>query len=314
MIPLKPYGNELIKIFKEKAKDVLDKELSVAEKEELKDTVNLLFPKKEHGKEYLNELDDLFLLDYSEIKSIITHIDLDIPYLEAICLDKAGKRKPLFEKYFKLYDNLANRQKNNKKLTILMVEDLAISVCPYCNRDYINNRGNLVSGAQLDHFYNRATYPFLSISLYNLVPSCGNCNRTKSSKKIDISPFDMTLDLTEMGQIFKYVSVGVNRYKIELADDSLLKKNVDAMKVIEAYEIHEQEVGDLIILNQIYNSSQQAEINKLMKPVIVNNILNNGMDFKKILFGLNYDNPCYERESLSKLKYDVLVQLGVIKK
>lgn len=53
-------------------------------------------------------------------------------------------------------------------------------VCPYC---HIRTTETVLRGAenagyrpQLDHFYDRARYPFLALSLGNLVPCCGTCN------------------------------------------------------------------------------------------------------------------------------------------
>ncbi|MEM5682767.1 hypothetical protein AAHB64_01575 [Bacillus toyonensis] len=56
--------------------------------------------------------------------------------------------------------------------------DLGIKSCPYCNRQYItpmySENGKV--RADLDHFYNKAKYPYFSISIFNLVPSCKFCN------------------------------------------------------------------------------------------------------------------------------------------
>jgi hypothetical protein len=53
-------------------------------------------------------------------------------------------------------------------------------VCPYCHlvptdtkKKDADNKGYR---PQLDHFITKADYPFLALSLGNLVPSCGDCN------------------------------------------------------------------------------------------------------------------------------------------
>jgi len=57
---------------------------------------------------------------------------------------------------------------------------LDVKVCPYCNRTLIepidDGNGKKTAVGELDHFYCKSRYPYLAISLYNLVPSCGICN------------------------------------------------------------------------------------------------------------------------------------------
>lgn len=55
-----------------------------------------------------------------------------------------------------------------------------VSACPYCNKvetiHYTNDVGEPVESFQLDHFYDKATYPLLAYSFFNLVPSDQTCN------------------------------------------------------------------------------------------------------------------------------------------
>lgn len=73
-----------------------------------------------------------------------------------------------------------------------LVEQLDISVCPYCNiRDLphisylkVQNRKNPIYLLDFDHFYPKAWFPWFSLSFYNLVPSCLPCNqRLKGQRK-----------------------------------------------------------------------------------------------------------------------------------
>lgn len=65
-----------------------------------------------------------------------------------------------------------------------------VRYCPYCNAETVyaiemDSKGKgkppLIKSA-FDHFYPKGRYPFLSVSLYNLIPSCHRCN---SQFKID---------------------------------------------------------------------------------------------------------------------------------
>lgn len=56
------------------------------------------------------------------------------------------------------------------------------SMCPYCQlvgtSTVIRDGGRSGVRPELDHYYCRSKFPFLALSLYNLVPSCGHCNST----------------------------------------------------------------------------------------------------------------------------------------
>ena len=64
-----------------------------------------------------------------------------------------------------------------------------LKYCPYCNADTVYafekaNKRNVASA--LDHFYPKSEYPFLALSLYNLIPVCSRCNSQMKG------PSDMT--------------------------------------------------------------------------------------------------------------------------
>jgi hypothetical protein len=59
-----------------------------------------------------------------------------------------------------------------------LTEALKLSVCPYCNRNWIvtvQDEGKIVN-PQIDHFFEQAKHPLLRLSFYNLIPSCEACN------------------------------------------------------------------------------------------------------------------------------------------
>jgi hypothetical protein len=54
------------------------------------------------------------------------------------------------------------------------------TLCPYCQQAFAFTLQRAVGSVgfrpTLDHFYSQSTYPFLGLSLFNLVPSCSTCN------------------------------------------------------------------------------------------------------------------------------------------
>jgi hypothetical protein len=63
-------------------------------------------------------------------------------------------------------------------------------ICPYCQQAYaftLHVDEEKVFRPTLDHYYAKSIYPYLAVSLYNLVPSCYTCN---SALKRDLDFLD----------------------------------------------------------------------------------------------------------------------------
>lgn len=63
------------------------------------------------------------------------------------------------------------------------INSLNVRYCPYCNAETVGNAALKTSNgvirlhqSELDHFIPQGEYPLLSLSIYNLVPSCSRCN------------------------------------------------------------------------------------------------------------------------------------------
>lgn len=68
------------------------------------------------------------------------------------------------DKFIHLYNNFTNRI-----LGKTFCEELGIKTCPYCNRSYIYTLDKGSVRPQYDHFFNKNRYPYLAVSIYNLI-------------------------------------------------------------------------------------------------------------------------------------------------
>lgn len=87
--------------------------------------------------------------------------------------DYSGRRKALLQYYAK---------KNYR-------------VCAYCLAQYTSiyrssNSGKYYLTGNLDHVKAKSTYPYLSLSINNLVPVCAHCNQRKSDRRFKYDPFN----------------------------------------------------------------------------------------------------------------------------
>ena len=85
------------------------------------------------------------------------------------------------------YENYRKR-----KGMFLLAKMLNVKSCPYCNMHYTlyaeNKDGKKrYAKLQFDHFIDKASYPMFSMSLYNLIPSCGVCNNSKKNQVLSLA-------------------------------------------------------------------------------------------------------------------------------
>ena len=99
--------------------------------------------------------------------------------LEIIVDLLSRETKVEFPRLESLYDAFSD--KNNKLgiSAVKLIADLDISVCPYCNRNFIYNTDKK-RPSEIDHFHAKSKYPLLAMSFYNLVPACKVCNHFKN--------------------------------------------------------------------------------------------------------------------------------------
>ena len=100
-----------------------------------------------------------------------------------------------YKKLFR-YSQLSRINKSNpEKISYWLQRQLQVPVCPFCNRIYTTTLFRESVRPAFDHFFPRSEYPYLAVSLFNLIPICDICNKAKSDR-IDsiIYPYDESFD------------------------------------------------------------------------------------------------------------------------
>lgn len=180
--------------------------------------------------------------------------------------------KNIVKEEFYRIDNFQKDIDNFKWGAYAYVLSLKVKVCPYCNRNYVtplySEKGKM--RADLDHFFAKNRYPYLSISLFNLVPSCKYCNSSLKGKKEftyldNFHPFDNIEadDLYRMTYTPKDISCcwGEESFDIEIeynyANENWkkIKGNNDIFRIEEIYQYHKDIVVNLIKKKYIYDDA-----------------------------------------------------------
>jgi 5-methylcytosine-specific restriction endonuclease McrA len=165
---------------------------------------------------------DILRLNYEEINELVYYFDQNwsgqFPhYIEYI-------RNNLYKAVFQDKET-GFSFKNEQYSAYHLILDLGITVCPYCNRNFIFNSTKKRT-SHFDHFFPESKYPFLAMSFYNLVPSCSTCNTLKGKESIDYNPYSKQINISD--KRFNLVIKGPSFYYEEKdLDIELLRNNLE---------------------------------------------------------------------------------------
>ena len=254
-------------------------------------------------KNYHKELDleKLIVLTYDELCDLKEFMDKNKSFVE---LNKTQK-----DYFYTLYERLKKPQ---------YINDLGITVCPYCNRNYIFNfqkSNSLNATAQLDHFFDKSSYPFFSVSIFNLVPSCGTCNQRKSKKQDEIyHPFNEALnDDVKFRLKIKDSKFYYDKNSLEIENEIInnevkVKSHIEIFNIDNLYNEHKDVVLELIQKAQIYNESYIDELYQKYEGTL----FKNREDVLRHITGGHVEDGDISKRPLSKLIKDISEELELI--
>lgn len=199
-----------------------------------------------------------------------------------------------------------------------LAELLDIRTCTYCNRNYtstiIKDDGKKLTRPQFDHYFDQASHPILSLSFFNLIPSCSICNSSiKGTYKMNLDEYIHPYLDNALGDIkftYKYSQKSKDglRIKVDSPNLSKAKKTIEAFAIEEIYNSHTGELSDLLKTKRYFSDKYLSMIrSNLLKDVIVSK-----EDLYRILFGTEYNEVKFINRPFSKFKSDILKELGII--
>jgi hypothetical protein len=203
------------------------------------------------------------------------------------------------------------------KISEFFQKNIEVHICYYCNIDFINTfkKNNETKNAfTLDHVLEKADYPFLALSLYNLVPSCYVCNSKVKDSKIpfdDFSPTNKNFDFDERVKFKSFISN--TNLQIEKEQDFYIKlienysnkfdKYIESLNLNNRYDYHKYKVLEIIEKRREYPDSRINELADLTKKT--------QEEIKQDLFGIYTSEDLHQRP-LSKLIKDISEELDLI--
>lgn len=292
--PMKKSGGSLIS--DEKISEVGDK------------VVEFLKKLSPNNSEEISDFKELITMSFPKLKKFQNSLQTEDFSYRLIYNDESNQELlNLYKSYYTRFFT-SNDGKIKIKNNISLIKDLGITVCPYCNRNYINSRYDKL-GCEFDHYFNKDKFPFFALTLSNLIPSCSTCNRIKGNDDYNFCPFD----LEHIEDVKFIVSPPSDNSSLELYFDRNSQSD-NLLQLETAYEIHEKDVLEMFIREEIYCKEYRRE---LMDHLIANGKVGEEFSeefFDHMIFGEiakdGFDD--YLTQPLSKLKkdtYDYIVKL-----
>ncbi|WP_430530406.1 hypothetical protein [Bacillus cereus] len=282
------------------------------------------------------ELESIVLGDVTTLQNYVTWFD-DI--VKEVSKEEAKEIRRKLSIFLEEYSYFSSKE--NGWSAYEFVKEIDVTICPYCNSQYIfiYNSRNIIKDsikihgktrAVLDHFFDKGKYPFLAISIYNLVPCCKVCNSDfKGKKTMDLegyySPYEKGLsDLIKFERTLKtkeekstteqgdnkdhYASIiGLNS-EFELSvkpnskDPTIDKKldgNLKLFHIEDIYNIfHKKYITEIVFKAYIYHKVYRDQLNKTYEKIFIDD-----KELKKNLFE---DSVTDRHKILGKLTRDIL--------
>lgn len=288
---------------------------------------------------------DLSLVDESFLQSYLDSIDIDkikktlfeskyknitnrLPLLIKGELNVIKKYLNLINHYspeeIKKIEKAFNYTSHRKKPKFMEhFKKLNIKSCPFCNNNYVyfykEDAGKYNTLTTLEHYYPKSKYPHLSLSFYNLIPSCNTCNSKFKGNPShvgnvlhpyyedfdDKAKFSVSVDSLPIN---KNIELSINLKANDISDDRC-KNSIDRFQLDKIYKQHNDIAKEIWNKAQVYNESRIDELyNSFYK-----NLGYSKEDVKNMAFCNYLHKDDINKRNHSKLTQDILKQFDLVK-
>ncbi|MDF7658644.1 hypothetical protein PUG81_06660 [Erwiniaceae bacterium L1_54_6] len=199
----------------------------------------------------------------------------------------------------------------SEELRFTILEKINVTVCPYCNRQWIDkykNRkkaGKNVSIAQLDHIYSQKKFPLYAVTLANFVPSCAHCNMI--IKNDHMFPFNYPYDgKSNKAKIFTYKVnkiedfYGKSDATIDLVQRHGELQQHDFFNLKSIYNNHATLVAELLDKKKLRTDSYKQHL----ESIFLREWSDQELDL--LLFNTTGSEEELTRKPLAKLTHDII--------
>ena len=226
---------------------------------------------------------------------------------------------------------------SSKKRAFELSKNIGTQTCCYCNRQYTftvehkhliqdkkgnwfakdaKNKYERIARPAFDHWFPKSKYPLLSLSLYNLIPSCHICNSSaKGSTSVKLTdyihpyvhrPGHPDIRFKAIPSLFPTQKWTIS---IERPEQSPEDNTIKLFCLDDIYKLHDPlEVKDIMDFKDNY---PDGYITYLMNRLRAENISGSltQKDIFRMLFGIEYDEDKVLQRPLGKMKRDLIEKI-----
>ena len=271
-------------------------------------------------------------LDAGSLISFIDDLEQRYPELEADRRAKSTNTRanvsPLYKCIEKAFSNYGYDSSTFPSDDL--INDLSLTVCPYCNRSFIkhivvgqNDSGDDIAvKGQLDHFYPRSLYPYLAITRENLVPACPSCNgasgkHDKDTKELGaVNPYTLRdnggikfkMKIEKKG--FTNLDTCAKAIKIEVdTPNPALAANEQLFHIKKLYETHTDYAAEVYFKSILrFPQSYWDAIGDRFAEV---GLAPTKENMKRLVTGVYTEEKDYHKRPLSKFVADIAKDEGL---
>lgn len=216
------------------------------------------------------------------------------------------------------YDDFIIKRKK-KYCAYHLAEAINIRSCVYCNLNYavtIRENGKNLVRPDFDHFLDKSTNPLLSLSFFNLIPSCGTCNqKLKNTIHFEYGmqqhPYEDDL-LDDFHFSYRYNNKSIDGLEIVLNQENpegKIGKSFEDLRMIKIYNGYTQELHDLLKIRQAFSDKYLSNLGSQ----VLDGLKISDEELYRLAFGTYISKEDYINRPFSKFKRDILGELGIIK-
>lgn len=212
------------------------------------------------------------------------------------------------------YESIILYKKDKIDHAYWLMKKLNIRVCPYCNRSYTFTviNGEVGCRPEFDHFYCQDNNPYLSLSFYNLVPSCPTCNHKKSTEDIYIHPYiegfenNCKLKINNIGNCllnsnnYENWSIGWSEHDVRF------DQNINTFLLTHFYNEHKDYISEIIFKAKAYNTGYYQTLLETFLDLQLS-----PKEMRLLVFGNYTEIDELGLRPLSKLSRDIIEQIGI---
>jgi len=272
-------------------------------------------------KDKLNELQN----DFDKLNSPYTVKDILISKPERLYeIGEWSKKQSInFNYMINKYENFTTKKKRDYDAYDL-AKSLNVNTCPYCNINSIytvveDEKEEKIVRPEFDHFFDKDTYPILSLSIYNLIPSCHQCNSNlKHTKSFNLDEYihpyiddldkEIKFNLKIIDSKFYYSIDGFETEIKNINNSIKVKNHLRVFKIEERYKYLKDIILELIQKKYMYNDSYLDELLKKYEGTL----FKNKEDLLRLISGRYISEDEINKRPLSKLIKDISEYINFI--